>query len=100
MKANARTEANASRRTLRLRTDRFDELARVILGPLNVRQTAEALNVNPAHFSGLRTGNRHPGAEFIAAVRVAMPNAPFDDLFEVVEVQDVDREPAAAADAA
>lgn len=99
MTANARTEANA-RRTLRLRTEKFDELARVILGPLNVRQTAERLGFDHRHFSSLRTGNKRPGPEFIAAVRTAMPNAPFDDLFEVVDLDEGDSEAASTAGAA
>lgn len=83
MTAPVRSEAN-SKPTLRLRADELDRAARVLWGPLNVRQLAGRLGVNYTHFSQLRTGERNPGPQFIARVRTEMPNVPFDDLFEVV----------------
>jgi hypothetical protein len=56
-----------------------------MFGELNVRQLADRLGVDYRHFSSLRTGERNPGPQFIAMVRTAMPNVPFDDLFEVVD---------------
>jgi hypothetical protein len=87
MAANVRSEAN-SKPTLKLRADALDNAARVLFGELNVRQLANRLGVDYRHFSSLRTGKRNPGPEFIAMVRTAMPNVPFDDLFEVVTDED------------
>jgi hypothetical protein len=87
MAAVVRSEAN-SKPTLKLRADALDSAARVLFGPLNVRQLADKIGVNYEHFSQLRTGKRNPGPQFIAQVRTAMPNVPFDDLFEVVTDED------------
>jgi transcriptional regulator with XRE-family HTH domain len=84
MTAHVRSEAN-SKPTLRLRADELDRAARVLFGPLNVRQLADRLGVDHRHFSQLRTGKRNPGPQFIAVIRTEMPNVPFDDLFEVVD---------------
>lgn len=71
----------------------FDERWRVIFGPMTVRQQAEDLGIDHRHWSQLRTGSRNPGATVIAAIRKAMPNVPYEELWDVVE-------PAAAGDAA
>lgn len=84
MTANARTEANG-RATLRLRTEMFDERWRVIFGPMTIRQQAEDLGIDHRHWSQLRTGTRNPGATVIAAIRKAMPNVPYEELWDVVE---------------
>ncbi len=89
MAANVRSEAN-SKPTLKLRADALDGAARVLFGPLNVRQLADRLGVNYEHFSQLRTGKRNPGPQFIAMVCTAMPNVPFEDLFEVVAAEEDD----------
>lgn len=85
----------AQGRRLRLRTAEFDKLARAILGQLPDWQIAERLGVNATHLSQLRTGNRNPGADFIAACKTAMPNVAFEDLFEVVAPEAAPEEVAA-----
>lgn len=81
------------RPTLRLRTEKFDELAAAVTGARTDRELAEHLGVSYNHLSQIRTHARTPGGAFIAAVRSAMPNVPFEQLFETVE-------PVAAGDAA
>lgn len=78
--------------TLRLKVDEFDKLAAAVIGAPTQFELARRLGVDPAHLSQLRTGKRAPGEVFIAAVKTAMPNVTFEQLFEVVE--------AAASDAA
>lgn len=74
-----------ARPTLRLRTEKFDELAAAITGARTDRELAEKLGVGRNHLSLIRNHSRTPGAQFIAAVRTAMPNVPFEQLFETVE---------------
>lgn len=83
-----------ARPTLRLRTEKFDELAAAVTGARTDRELADKLGVSYNHLSQLRTGARTPGARFIAAVSTAMPHVPFEQLFETVEAV------AAAGDAA
>lgn len=78
--------------TLRLRTEKFDELAAAVIGAPNPDELARRLGVGANHLYLIRRHARTPGAKFIAAVRTAMPNVPFELLFETVE--------AAASDAA
>jgi transcriptional regulator with XRE-family HTH domain len=75
---------------LRLKTEKFDELAAAVTGARTDRELAEKLGVSYNHLSQIRTHARTPGARFIAAVSTAMPNVPFEQIFETVE-------PAAAA---
>lgn len=82
-----------ARPTLRLRTEKFDELAAAVTGARTDRELAEKLGVGYNHLSQIRNHNRTPGAQFIAAVTTAMPHVPFEQLFETVE-------PAVAGDAA
>lgn len=84
MPANARTETNA-KPALGFNTARFDEVWRVVYGPMTVKQIAENLGIDHRHFSAIRTGNRSLGHEFIAAVRAKLPNVPFEQLFPLTE---------------
>lgn len=70
---------------LRLKTAKFDELAAAVIGARTDRELAERLGVGANHLSQIRVGARTPGAHFIAAVTSAMPNVPFEQLFEIVE---------------
>lgn len=70
---------------LRLRTAEFDLLAAAVTGARTDRELAERLGVGANHLSQIRVGARTPGAHFIAAVRTAMPNVPFEQLFEIVD---------------
>lgn len=70
---------------LRLITAEFDKLAAAVIGAHTDRELAERLGVGANHLSQIRNGARTPGAYFIAAVRTAMPNVAFDQIFEVVE---------------
>lgn len=79
--------------TLRLRTEKFDELAAAVIGAPNPGELARRLGVGANHLYLIRRHARQPGAKFIAAVSSAMPNVPFELLFETVE-------PDAARDAA
>lgn len=74
---------------LRLKTAEFDKLAAAVIGARTDRELAERLGVGANHLSQIRVGARTPGAQFIAAVRTAMPNVAFEQLFEVVEVETV-----------
>jgi transcriptional regulator with XRE-family HTH domain len=71
--------------TLRLRTEKFDELAAAVTGARTDRELADKLGVGYNHLSQIRNHGRTPGAQFIAAVRSAMPHVPFEQLFETVE---------------
>jgi transcriptional regulator with XRE-family HTH domain len=71
--------------TLRLRTEKFDELAAAVTGARTDRELAEKLGVSRNHLSQIRVHARTPGAVFIAAVCSAMPNVPFEQVFETVE---------------
>jgi transcriptional regulator with XRE-family HTH domain len=82
-----------ARPTLRLRTEKFDELAAAVTGARTDRELADKLGVSYNHLSQVRTGARTPGGQFIAAVIAAMPHVAFEDIFETVE-------PVAAGDAA
>jgi transcriptional regulator with XRE-family HTH domain len=79
--------------TLRLRTEKFDELAAAVTGARTDRELADRLGVSYNHLSQIRNHGRTPGSQFIAAVCSAMPHVPFEQLFETVE-------PVAAGDAA
>jgi transcriptional regulator with XRE-family HTH domain len=74
-----------ARPTLRLRTEKFDELAAAVTGARTDRALAEKLGVSYNHLSQIRNHGRTPGTQFIAAVRAAMPHVPFEQLFETVE---------------
>lgn len=74
-----------ARPTLRLKTEKFDELAAAITGARTDRELSEKLGVSYNHLSQIRTHGRTPGTQFIAAVRAAMPHVPFEQLFETVE---------------
>lgn len=74
-----------ARPTLRLRTEKFDELAAAVIGAPNPAELARRLGVGANHLYLIRRGERTPGARFIAAVRTAMPNVPFEQLFETVD---------------
>lgn len=76
-------KAHATR--LRLKTAEFDTLARAVLGQQSDAKLAARLGVGATHYSQLRTGRRNPGSAFIAAVKTAMPNVPFEHIFEVVD---------------
>jgi transcriptional regulator with XRE-family HTH domain len=78
---------------LRLKTEKFDELAAAVTGARTDRELAEKLGVGYNHLSQIRNHARTPGAQFIAAVCTAMPNVPFEHIFETVE-------PVATGDAA
>jgi transcriptional regulator with XRE-family HTH domain len=82
-----------ARPTLRLRTEKFDELAAAVIGAPSPDELAQRLGVGANHLYLIRRGARTPGARFIAAVCTAMPNVPFEQLFETVE-------PVTAGDAA
>jgi len=74
-----------ARPTLRLRTEKFDELAAAVTGARTDRELADKLGVSYNHLSQVRNHARTPGAQFIAAVTAAMPHVPFEQLFETVE---------------
>jgi len=90
--------SGTARPRLRLRTAEFDKLAAAVTGARTDRELAEHLGVGANHLSQIRVGARTPGAYFIAAVQSAMPHVPFEQLFEVVEVDN--SEPVIAGDAA
>lgn len=69
----------------RLRTAEFDKLAAAVTGARTGRELAGRLKISYNHLSQIRTGARTPGDRFIAAVTVAMPHVPFEQLFEIVE---------------
>lgn len=79
--------------TLRLRTEEFDKLAAAVIGAPNQGELARRLGVGINHLSQIRNHARTPGAQFIAAITSAMPNVPFEQIFETVE-------PVSASDAA
>lgn len=74
-----------ARPKLRLRTEKFDELAAAVTGARTDRELADKLGVGANHLSQIRNHARTPGAQFIAAVTSAMPHVPFEQLFETVE---------------
>ena len=67
-----------ARPTLRLRTEKFDELAAAVTGARTDRELADLLDVGYNHLSQIRNHKRTPGSQFIAAVRAAMPHVPFE----------------------
>lgn len=77
--------SGTARPTLRLKTEEFDLLAAAVTGARTDRELAEKLGVSYNHLSQLRTHARTPGGAFIAAVRAAMPNVPFEQIFETVD---------------
>lgn len=74
-----------ARPTLRLKTEKFDELAAAVIGAANPAELARRIGVGENHLYLIRRHVRQPGAKFIAAVSSAMPNVPFEQLFETVE---------------
>ena len=78
-----------ARPRLRLKTAEFDKLAAAVTGARTDRELAARLGVGANHLSQIRNGGRTPGAHFIAAVQSAMPNVPFEQLFEVFDSETV-----------
>jgi hypothetical protein len=74
-----------ARPTLRLRTEKFDELAAAVTGATHRPRAGRAARRRRNHLSLIRNHARTPGAQFIAAVSSAMPHVPFEQLFETVE---------------
>jgi transcriptional regulator with XRE-family HTH domain len=74
-----------ARPKLRLKTEKFDELAAAVTGARTDRELADRLGVSYNHLSQVRNHHRTPGNQFIANVCTAMPNVRFEDLFETVE---------------
>lgn len=75
-----------ARPTLRLRTEKFDELAAAVTGARTDRELADKLGVSYNHLSQIRNHRRRPGPQFIANVCTTMPHVPFEQLFEAVEL--------------
>jgi hypothetical protein len=71
--------------SLRLRGDVLDRLL-APLGHVTDDSKARFLGVSPSSLSRLRREQIDPSSQFIAAVRIALPGAPFEDLFEIVRV--------------
>lgn len=71
---------------LRLRTERFDAETRSTFGVDTDAAVAERMDVHFTVLSQYRTGSRYCGAGFVATCRALLPHVPFEDLFEVVEV--------------
>jgi hypothetical protein len=74
-----------ARTTLGFNAARFDQCWEIVHGPMKIGEIAERLDVDPGHFSQIRSGKRGFSREFIAAVRVALPNAPFTEIFPVID---------------
>jgi len=79
--------ADGTRRAIAFRIDRFD----AIVEPQGYRsdeRKAQFLGVSYIALWRLRNNRSRPSNSFIAAVCTALPQVPFGDLFEVVEVAD------------
>lgn len=69
---------------VRFRLDVFDSIVEP-LGHTTDAAKAEFLRVSPAALSKLRNGRHLPSADFIAAVRTALPAVPYERLFDEVK---------------
>lgn len=80
--------------SLRFRVDQFDRL----MTPLGITSTTDQatfLGLSKATVSKVRRGVQRPGNRFIRRVRAALPDVPFEQLFELVDGESVDRGAAA-----
>lgn len=75
-------------RRVRLRTDIFDREAREAFHVETDSAVADRLGVHFTVLSMYRTGNRYCGAGFIATCQAELPHLTFEQLFEVVEVEE------------
>lgn len=71
---------------VRLRVDEFDRLVEP-LGYTTDDAKAKYLGISPATMHRLRNDKGNPDNETIAAIRVALPKLPFEELFEVIQDQ-------------
>ncbi|MDN4173962.1 helix-turn-helix transcriptional regulator [Nocardioides sp. SOB77] len=72
---------------LRLKTDQLDKIRRWV-GLTTDTALAEAMGIDAGNLSRVLRGKQQPGPKFIAALVTAL-KADLEDLFEVVEEQDV-----------
>lgn len=59
-----------------------------LMGITTDQAKAELVGVNPATYSRVTRGITAPGERFIAGILAALPQVPFEDLFEVVVTDD------------
>ena len=75
---------NPTRPTLGLRKDRYSALVKT-KGWVTHEDQARGLGLVQSTISRTLKGDQRPGADFIAALIVAFPQASFEDLFEVID---------------